>query len=143
HQPLYRFRLDGDAHRFKGSDVPGWHNVYTQHAPAPPAEFTVQDTSAGQVLADRHGMTIYTYFCGDDGLDQLSCDHPNESQVYRLAMCGGGDAERCRHPFPYVLAGDEAKSASRSWSVISIDPASGRRAKPGETGAIKVWAFRD
>lgn len=141
--PLYRYRLDADQHRFTGSDVPGWHNVYTQHAPAPPAEFTVQDTSAGQVLADRHGMSIYTYFCGEDGLDQLSCDHPSESQAYRLAMCGAGDAERCLRTFPYVIAADDAKSTSRSWTVILIEPKSGRRARPGEAGAVRVWAFRD
>jgi predicted lipoprotein with Yx(FWY)xxD motif len=143
HHPLYRYRLDADQHRFTGGDIPGWHNVFTQRAPAPPAEFTVQDTSAGQVLADRHGMSIYTYFCGEDGLDQLGCDHPNESQVYRLAMCGGGDPERCVRTFPYVIAADDARSTSRSWSVLLIEPKSGRRAKPGEPGALRVWAYRD
>ena len=141
--PLYRYSLDGAAHRFKGSDVPGWHNVYTQPAPPPPAEFTVQDTTAGQVLADKRGMTIYTHFCGDDGLDQLGCDHPREVQAYRLTVCGGGDADRCVRTFPYVLASPEAKSTSRSWSVISIDPKTGRFADPHEPGALRVWAFRD
>jgi predicted lipoprotein with Yx(FWY)xxD motif len=143
HHPLYRYRLDADQHRFTGSDVPGWHNVYTQRAPAPPADFTVQDTSAGQVLADRLGMSIYTYFCGDDGLDQLGCDHPSESQVYRLAMCGAGVSERCERTFPYVTASENAKSTSRAWSVMFIDPKSGRRARRGDPGALRIWTFRD
>ncbi len=142
-QPLYLYSLDTRARSLEGSDVPGWHNVYTQRAPAPPAEFTVQDTTAGQVLADPHGMTIYAYTCGDDAVDQLGCDHPTETQVYRLMMCGGGDAERCLRTFPYVTAGSNAASHSRSWSVISIDPLTGRRAAATDKSAVRVWAYRE
>lgn len=142
-QPLYQYRLDSLANGFKGSDVPGWHNVYTQRAPSPPPEFTVQDTTAGQVLADRHGKTIYTYFCGDDSQDQLGCDHPQQEQAYRLAVCGGGDAERCLQSFPYVPAAQDAKSVSRSWSVMIIDPQTGRRVDAQHPGALRVWAYRD
>jgi len=141
-RPLYTYRLDGDTNKLKGSDVPGWHNVYLQRAPAPPAGFTVQDTTAGQVLADAQGRTIYTYFCSDDALDQLSCDHPTLTQAYRLAICGGGDAERCLRTFPYVPAAKGAKSTSRSWSIITIDPMTGRIAAPKQPGALRVWAFR-
>ena len=142
-RPLYRYALDSSARSLEGSDVPGWHNVYTQLSPAPPPEFTLQDTTAGQVLADPHGMTIYAYNCGDDALDQLGCDHPSESQVYRLAMCGGGDWERCLRTFPYVIAPPGAHSNSRSWTVIDIDPKTGRRAPASQSGALHVWAFRD
>ena len=142
-KPLYRYALDARARSLQGSDVPGWHNVYTQRAPPPPAEFTVQDTTAGQVLADAHGMTIYAYNCGDDALDQLSCDHPGETQVYRLAMCGGGDWQRCLRAFPYVIAPPGARTNSRSWTTIDIDPKSGRRAAPGQPDSLHVWAFRD
>lgn len=142
-QPLYQYRRDEKTHRFKGSDVPGWHNVYTQRAPAPPADFTVQDTSAGQVLADRDGKTIYTYFCGDDGLDQLGCDHPTQPQAYRVTVCGGGDPERCLRTFPYVVAAKDAKSTNRSWSVMTVDPQTGRRVDAKQPGAVRVWAFRD
>jgi predicted lipoprotein with Yx(FWY)xxD motif len=141
-KPLYTYRLDGDTQKQKGSDVPGWHNVFLQRAPAPPAGFTVQDTTAGQVLADAQGRTIYTYFCSDDALDQLGCDHPTQTQAYRLAICGGGDAERCLRTFPYVPAAKDAKSSSRSWSVITIDPMTGRLADPKQPGAMRVWAFR-
>jgi predicted lipoprotein with Yx(FWY)xxD motif len=142
-RPLYRYRLDDEAHKYTGSDVAGWHNVYTQRAPPPPAEFTVQETTAGIVLADKRGMTLYTYFCGDDGLDQLPCDHPSESQAYRLAMCGAGDPQRCLSTFPYVVAEGNAKSTSRAWSIITIDPMTGRLAKAGSRGSLRVWAFRD
>jgi predicted lipoprotein with Yx(FWY)xxD motif len=142
-RPLYRYALDGDAHRLKGSDEPGWHNVYTQLAPRPPAEFTVQDTTAGQVLADASGKTIYIYSCGDDGQDQLECDHPGETNVYRLAVCGGGDAQRCLESFPYVLASPKARPSGRTWTIVLIDPLSGRVATPGQAGALRVWAYRD
>jgi predicted lipoprotein with Yx(FWY)xxD motif len=142
-KPLYRYVLDQEEHSLQGSDVAGWHNVYTQLAPPPPVGFTVQDTSSGQVLADPHGKTVYLYFCADDGVDQLGCDHPSETQAYRLAMCGGGEAERCLRTFPYVLASPGAKSTSRLWSIVSISPMTGAFATSGRAGALRVWAYRD
>jgi predicted lipoprotein with Yx(FWY)xxD motif len=142
-KPLYRYTMDQWARSLVGSDMPGWHNVYTQRAPAPPSEFTVQDTSAGQVIADPHGMTIYAYTCGDDALDQLGCDHPGDTQVYRLAMCGGGDWERCLHTFPYVIAAAGAKSSNRTWSIMDIDPKTGRRSPTAQAHTLHVWAYRD
>ena len=141
-KPLYQYTLDTYAHSFQGSDVPGWHNVFTQLAPPPPPGFTVQDTTSGQVLADSNGKTIYTYFCGDDALDQLGCDHPSETQAYRFAMCGGGDPGRCVRTFPYVLAPKNARSESRSWTVIDIDPKTGHLAARGQADVLHVWAFR-
>ena len=142
-RPLYRYALDSDARSYQGSDVPGWHNVFTQLAPPAPAGFTVQNTTSGQVLADSDGRTIYIYFCGDDAVDQLGCDHPTQTQAYRLAMCGGGDVERCLKTFPYVLASKDAKSSSHSWSIIDIDPSTGHFAASGQRGAVRVWAYRD
>jgi predicted lipoprotein with Yx(FWY)xxD motif len=141
--PLYRYALDSDAGSYEGSDIPGWHNVFTQRAPPPPAEFTIQETTSGQVLADSRGKTIYVYSCGDDAVDQLGCDHPTQTQVYRLAMCGGGDIARCEQTFPYVLASSGATSSSRAWSVVEIDPKTGRFAGPGQRDAWRVWAYRD
>jgi predicted lipoprotein with Yx(FWY)xxD motif len=45
--------------------------------------------------------------------------------------------------FPYVIADKDAKSDSRIWSVMAIDPKTGRSAKPGEGDALHVWAYRD
>lgn len=141
-QPLYTRAADEFFHSMRGSDEAGWNNVYTQRAPTPPSDFIVQDSSSGLVLADSHGKTVYVYNCGDDALDQLACDHPNSPQAYRLAVCGGGDAKRCLASFPYVLASKDAKSATRLWSVVWIDPMTGKWAKPDQEGALRVWAFR-
>lgn len=142
-RPIYTYALDKNPRSQAGSDVPAWHNVYLQRSPPPPSEFTVQMSISGEVLADAHGKTIYLYRCGDDALDQLSCDDPDDTQAYRLAMCGGGDVERCLKNFPYVMAAPTARSESRTWTVIAIDPKSGHRATPGQSGALRVWAYRD
>jgi len=142
-KPLYTHVLDEGSWSLEGSDVPGWSNVYTQLAPPLPDSFTLQDTLTGRVVADARGMTIYTYTCGDDSIDQLSCDHPNDTQVYRLAMCGGGDYEKCLEYWPYVQAEPGTTSNSRAWSVISIDPKSGHLASPEQPDAMTVWAYRD
>ena len=142
-KPLYVFAEDDRVRSLTGSDVPGWRNVYTQEPPPPPEEFTIQETSSGQVLADARGRTLYSYTCGDDAPDQLSCEHPADTQVYRLAMCGGGNAARCGKNFPYVEAANGARSRGRLWSVVPIDPASGRFAAPGQPGALRVWAYRE
>ena len=142
-QPLYTYALDQRSWSLEGSDVAGWSNVYTSLAPPFPASFTVQDTLAGQVLADAQGRTVYTYACGDDSADQLSCDHPGDTQVYRLAMCGGGDPVACMQYWPYVRAASGETATSRSWSVMSIDPQTGHRASPEQSGSLSVWAYRD
>ncbi len=140
--PLYTRIADNRVRSYRGSDVPGWQNVFTQKAPAPPKGFTIQDTRAGQVVATPEGKTIYLYNCTDDALDQQSCDNPDSPQAYRFAICGGGDPTKCVATFPYVIADKDAKSNSRSWSVINIDPKTGRKATSGEPGALRVWAFR-
>ncbi|MDG2375390.1 MAG: hypothetical protein P8M18_03470 [Woeseiaceae bacterium] len=142
-KPLYTHPLDQHSWSQQGSDKAGWSNVFTQRAPDFPSSFTVVPTISGDVLADSRGMTIYRYFCGDDSQDQLSCDHPDDTQVYRLAMCGGGDPDKCREHWPYVEAGDEEMGDSRTWRVISIDPKTGHKAAPEQTDAVSVWAYRD
>ncbi|MDY6949259.1 MAG: hypothetical protein SXG53_26515 [Pseudomonadota bacterium] len=142
-KPLYTYVVDPHTRSVIGSDVPGWHNVYTQRAITPPKDFIVQDSLAGQVLANSKGMTIYTYVCGDDARDQLACDHPDTEQAYRLAICGNGDPQRCQQTFPYVPAAADAKSDSRLWSVLLIDPNTGHRASKGQAGALHVWAYRE
>lgn len=142
--PLYTHNNDVRARSFDGGDVPGWHNVYTQRDIMPPEEFTVQDGwFGGQVLADSRGMTIYLYNCRDDSIAQLACDHPDTAQEYRLAICGNGDPQRCLETFPYVVAQPNAQSDSPLWSVMTIDPMTGRRAEAGQEGALNVWAYRD
>jgi predicted lipoprotein with Yx(FWY)xxD motif len=42
-----------------------------------------------------------------------------------------------------VVASGSARSTSRAWSIVEIDPKSGRFANPGQTGALRVWTYRD
>ena len=142
-QPLYTFTGDAAPSVRDGLDVPGWRLAFTQTAPAWPKSFTVQDTRGGVVLADARGHTIYVYGCGDDSVDQLSCDHPDMSQAYRLAVCGGGDPARCAKMFPYVVAAKNETSVNAIWTVMDIDPKTGHRAQPGQADALRVWAYRD
>lgn len=142
-RPLYTHAADRKFRSLEGSDVPGWRNVYTQEAPEAPVEFTLQETRVGLVLADSRGKTIYVYNCGDDALDQLACDHPETTQAYRLAICGAGDPDRCNRTFPYVTASADSKSSNRVWSIMTIDPKTGRRAEAGAPGTLHVWAYRD
>jgi predicted lipoprotein with Yx(FWY)xxD motif len=141
-KPLYTYNFDTYERSFVGADVPGWHNVYTQRAPFPPDEFTVQDAIfGGQVLADSRGRTIYLYNCIEDTLDQLACNNPGTTQAYRLAICGNGDPELCRETFPYVEAPSGTSAESPLWSVIAIDPNSGHSASPDQADALHVWAY--
>jgi len=141
-QPLYT-HIDEPFNKMYGSDVPGWYNVYTQYTPKPPADFTVQESPTGLVLADRNGKTVYVYMCADDALDQEACDHPDSPQIYRFTVCGGGDPKRCLERFPYVLAPKGAKTGNLLWSAMWIDPMTGKKAKPEQPGALHVWAYRE
>ena len=141
-KPLYTHILDTKAHGYMGSDVPGWSNVYVQRAPNPPKGFGIVATHAGRVRTETTGKTIYFYQCSEDSDDSLACDAPSDPQVYRWAMCGGGDPERCVKTFPYVLADANAKSENISWSERDIDPKSGRYVAAGTPGSLHVWAYR-
>lgn len=141
-KPVYSYAKDSDTSSLEGGDVPGWHNVYMQIVPPPPKGFGLMANEVGEVIVSPEGKTLYRYNCGDDSKDQLACDHPGAPQVYRFAVCGGGNVERCLRRWPYVPAEANAVSGSRSWSVLAINPKTGRHAVAGEAGAINVWAFR-
>jgi predicted lipoprotein with Yx(FWY)xxD motif len=141
-KPLYTYSQDPGPGYQEGVDVKGWNIVFTQRAPAPPKNFTYQDTPAGVVLADAKGNAIYVYNCGDDAMDQLSCDHPDTPQQYRYAVCGGGDPIRCARNFPYVVAAKDDKATNKTWTIMEINPKTGKRPNAG-TDTLRVWAFRD
>jgi predicted lipoprotein with Yx(FWY)xxD motif len=141
-KPLYTYTRDVVQASLDGSDVPGWHNAYTQLAPTPPKPFSVQETINGDVLSDGKGMSLYFYTCGDDSSDQLSCDTLDSPQQYRLAICGNGDVVRCNALWHYVPADAHARSTSRIWSIVAIDPQTGHAAEPNRAGALRVWAYR-
>ena len=140
---VYTHIYDDKENSLDGGDVPAWHNVYEEHAPAPPKEFTVQDTRSGQVLADSHGKTIYVYNCIEPTVDELACDNPDSPQLYRFTVCGSGNVAKCLQTFPYVIAAKNAESGNRTWTAIDINPETGHRAAPGEAGSLHVWAYRE
>jgi predicted lipoprotein with Yx(FWY)xxD motif len=143
-QPLYTYARERETRSmsYDGSDEPGWRNVYTQRTTGFPKSFTVQQTTYGDVLADRSGKTVYFYTCGDDASDQLSCDRLDSPHQYRMAICGGGDWDRCHRDWHFVPAAANEKSDSRVWSIIWVDPKTDRAATAGQAGAMRVWAFR-
>ncbi len=140
-KPIYTYSDDTSRASLSGGDVPGWNNVYTQLAPKHPEELTVQMSDVGDVLADSDGNTIYYYTCGDDSLDQLACDTMDSPQVYRIAIAGGGNWDRALKMWPYVEAAANAKSPSLLWSVVYVDPQTGRSAEAGQENALRVWAY--
>lgn len=142
-RPLYTLVDEEQLASFHGADVPGWQNVYTLPAPKFPEGFTLEEAPGGVVLADSRGRTIYQYNCTDDSLDQLTCDHPKDTQAYRLAICGGNDIERCLKTFPYVVADERAVSTSAIWAIKYVDPKTGRFAEKDQAGALRVWTYRE
>lgn len=142
-KPVYTFSEDTSRESLAGGDIPGWNNVYTQPGPSYPTPFTTHVSLAGDVLADAEGKTIYYYTCGDDSLDQLACDTMESPQVYRIAIAGGGDWDRALKMWPYVQASANAKVPNQLWSIVHVDPKTGRRAEAGQDGALRVWAYMD
>ena len=142
-RPVYQRPSDTKLGSLEGSDTPGWRNVYTQRTSAPPKGFALKPTTVGDVLGDARGMTIYRYTCADDGYDQLLCDLPENPQVHRFAVCGGGDPGLCVQTFPYIIAPKGAKTGNQLWGTTYIDPKTGKRATASAPGALNVYTFRD
>jgi predicted lipoprotein with Yx(FWY)xxD motif len=142
-RPVYEHRADLKLGSLDGADFPGWKNVYTQLAPAPPKGFVFKPTIVGTALGDSKGMTVYRYVCSDDGVDGLSCDTPESPQLYRFVVCGGGDPERCVKTFPYIIAPAGAKTDNDTWGTMYIDPKTGKPTKAEAPGALNVWTFRE
>ena len=72
----------------------------------------------------------------EDALDQLSCDTPDTTQVYRIAICGSGDTATCLRDWPPVRAPQNAVITNKVWGVAYIDPLSGRRAAENAVGTL-------
>jgi predicted lipoprotein with Yx(FWY)xxD motif len=142
--PLYTYVEDpGDVRgSLYGTDVPGWHNVFTQHVAPLPSDFTLSDTPHGQTVADHRGHTVYIYNCNEDVVDQFDCDTPDSPQQYRMAVCGRGDADKCLKTFPYVLASRNAENTSTLWTAILVNVRTGHLAAEGDKDAMRVWAYR-
>jgi predicted lipoprotein with Yx(FWY)xxD motif len=93
----------------------------TQEAPPPPAEFTIQDTPSGQVLADARGA-LYSHLrrrCA--GPVELRVSADTRSIASRCAAAAAPNAARAI--FRTLRQGRSRQS--RLWSVVEIDPATG------------------
>src|SRR5262249_21780055 len=83
------------------------------------------------------------YSCVEDTADSVFCEDLDSPQEYRWAICGNFNVDRCLNNFPYVIADKNAKSDSMAWSIMYVNPKTGRAAKEGDEGALRVWAFRN
>lgn len=140
-KPLFTYKADNRHRSLDGADVPGWKAVFVQEPPPLPAGFSVQDTSLGPAIADRQAKTVYIFHCFDASPQRLPCDTTDNTQVYRLALCGLGDPDLCMRTWPYVLASDNDQTLNWVWSVININPQTGDISRPGEP-SLRVWAYR-
>ena len=61
--------------------------------------------------------------------------------MYRKAICGAGEQDKCLENWPYAEAMPGEKSRGRSWSIIAIDSGTGHHASPGQKTMIQVWAY--
>src|SRR5690606_17173463 len=88
-KPLYTYANDEDRRGLDGQDVPHWKAAVLKAAPKRPDVIKVNVTTAGDVYADRNGMTLYYFRCGEESADAYSCDTAGSSPIYRLTICGG------------------------------------------------------
>jgi predicted lipoprotein with Yx(FWY)xxD motif len=135
-KPLYTYAQDERRRDLSGAAAPAWKAAVIQPAPRPPTVITVNTTSAGDVFADSHGMTLYTFSCVEEAPDALGCDKPGASQLYRLTICGGPD--RCNESWKPVAASAASRSPNRTWTIVQVDPVTGARV---DSGGLSVWAY--
>ncbi len=128
------------AARLIDEDISGWSPVIVQTAPTPPDGVIVQRTSAGDVLADSRGHTLYAMRCTERTPDELACDNPGASGRYHSDVCGAWEA--CEKTWPRLLAGPNAKSNNRTWSIAAIDRTTGRFASTPDKNTVRIWLYR-
>ncbi len=138
---LYTHAGDVRYGDLSGMDEAGWRPVVLQKPLAPPAELSVQMTADGEVYADGRGMTLYSWGCVDEAEDRALCDVPGASQTYRRALCGV--PATCIATWRPVVAAAAARPVGRTWSIVTVDPTGAYQyAAPGQTGGLRVWAYR-
>lgn len=139
--PLFTYTPDTRYGGLDGRDLPGWEPLVLQKPLPPPSDLTIQITADGEVYADRNGMTVYSWGCGDEGPDRALCDIPGTTQTYRLSICG--PPPTCIDTWRPVLASKDAKPVGRTWSIVLVDPTGAEQyASPGQKDALRVWAYR-
>ncbi|MDB5424104.1 MAG: hypothetical protein JWQ29_1520 [Phenylobacterium sp.] len=139
-RPLHTFVGDERQTDTGGNGIGKWRAALLQALPTPPPAVHKAMSTAGEVLTDKHGKTLYRFLCTEYSPDRLNCDGPDSTQLYRLSICGG--PEKCGQTWRYLPAEGPAPGAGGVWSVVSVDPVSGvfctNRA---QTCTQRVWAY--
>ena len=143
HKALYRYALDRRGYSLRAATSPGWHNVYTQRAPDPPEDFTVagHHSRAGSRRCARNDdlpVSLWRRRGGSIELRPPDHDAGLSDRILRWRRY-------CSLPAVISLCAGAANAPtkSRSWRAVDIDPQTGRFARPGQSGAVHVWAYRD
>jgi predicted lipoprotein with Yx(FWY)xxD motif len=138
--PLYTYVGDEHAQDVSGHGVGKWRAAVIQPMPAHPAALAVGVTTAGDVLTDTHGKTVYRFLCTEYSADRLNCDGKDSTQLYRLTICGG--PEKCGQTWKVIPASTGARSPNKVWSIVDVDPVSGVFCTNRQAACTqKVWAY--
>jgi predicted lipoprotein with Yx(FWY)xxD motif len=129
-KPLYTYAHDtapGDA---LGDGVDGTWHMAVKQKPFRPAEVTLTTVDGRPVLADAHGMTLYT-FDGDEDMG------PHFKFDYVLLTSGNGPPighciNSCAKTWRALLAPPDAKPPAGDWTLVP------REDDPSK----KQWSFR-
>jgi predicted lipoprotein with Yx(FWY)xxD motif len=139
-KPLYTNAADKRPGDLSGDNLPGWQIVLIQPLPQPPAEVTLGMTTAGQVLTDQQGRTLYRFLCTEYSADRLNCDAADSSQLYQLTLCGG--PEKCRSIWQPLAASKGAHAPNHTWTIVEVDPNSGTFCRNAPRNCTqRVWAY--
>lgn len=145
-QRLYTFHRDLQPGQLNGSSSSAgsaaFYPVILYPRVEPPVAITEQMTSEGKVFADKNGKTLYVWTCVDESPDNLPCDTPDASQVYRLGICGG--PAKCMETWQPVPADNDAAPVGHTWTVVEIDPTGRQQYSPHDQSVepLKVWAYQ-
>jgi predicted lipoprotein with Yx(FWY)xxD motif len=138
---MYRYAAEKRPREIAGNKIRDWQPAFVQAAPKPPAGIKTVMTSSGEILADKNGMTLYTFYCTEESPDSLGCDGPGASQVYRLSTCGG--PEKCMATYRPLVAEPNAKSGGLTWSVVDMDAKTGALCVSQEQECgLRVWSYQ-
>jgi predicted lipoprotein with Yx(FWY)xxD motif len=130
-KPVYTYAGDVNPGDALGDGVDGVWRIAVAHNPFRPAEVTLSKVDGRPVLADAHGLTLYTF----DGDENLGPDFSFDLTVKRGGGRGGAIGHcinSCAKTWRALLAPADAKPPAGDWSLVE------REDDPSK----KQWAFR-
>jgi predicted lipoprotein with Yx(FWY)xxD motif len=103
---LYRYAQDVNPGETAGHDVGPWRAVVLEPAPPLPPWATVQASDAGELIANKDGLTVYSH-----------AYNPRNRRAFRTPGCEGECVDTVQWvPF---LADADAKSLG-SWAILDL-----------------------